>query len=148
MRLVAAVPAPRPPPGPAHVAVRHADTRAARAAADPHLAPPRGARGRGLVTAARAVRSPVTYLPGYRDQNSRRTCFMIFLSKQTENYFKKHNNHRLLHVATDLRGRHARDAARVVAGEPAGSVTAREARDTRGEQQQQCGEHVYGHGDT
>ena len=147
MRLVAAVLTPRPPPGPAHVAVRHADTRAARAAADPHLAPPRGARGRGLVTAARAVRPPVTHLPGYRDQNSRRTCFVKFLSKQTENYFKKHNNHRLLHVATDLRGRHARDAARVVAGEPAGSVAAREARDTRGEQQQ-CGEHVYRHGDT
>ena len=50
-------------------------------------------------------------------------------------------------MATDLRGRHARDAARVVAGEPAGSVAAREARDTRGEQQQ-CGEHVYRHGDT
>ena len=87
MRLVAAVPAPRPPPGPAHVAVRHADTRAARAAADPHLAPPRGARGRGLVTAARAVRPPVTHLPRYcRDigtQNSRRTCFVRFTVRNT-----------------------------------------------------------------
>ena len=72
MRLVAAIPAPRPPPRPTHVAVRHADTRAARAAADTHLAPPRGARGRGLVTAARAVRPPVTYLRGYcRDIGTR-----------------------------------------------------------------------------